>query len=139
MVKFLVMNGACLHSGNTGVTPIHRAICRGRMEIVKLLVAGGCDLHAKTNENETPMDWAKKFGRTDALEFLKDIEAHRDHLDTLKVELGLTDIHDNFLEDATGDDKKASLVSDMLEDVAAAPGASKELADDHEEEYDWGC
>ena len=51
--------------------PIHRAICRNRMDIVKLLVAGGCNLKAKTAEQETPLDWAKKFGRKDIQAFWK--------------------------------------------------------------------
>ena len=96
MVKYLVVNGACLHSGNTGVTPIHRAICRNRMDIVKLLVAGGCNLKAKTAEQETPLDWAKKFGRKDIQAFLEDIDAHHEHLTDLRKELGITEIVDNF-------------------------------------------
>lgn len=66
------------------------------MDIVKLLVAGGCSLKALTSEKETPLDWAKKFGRKEIQAFLEDIDAHHEHLTDLRKELGITEIIDNF-------------------------------------------
>jgi len=97
MVKYLVVNGACMHTAASGVTPVHRAVCRNKGEIVKMLVAGGCSLNAKTGEGETPLQWAHKFDRKEIAAFLEDITAHSEHLDGIRKELGLTDIRDNFL------------------------------------------
>ena len=57
------------------------------------------------------MDWAKKFGRKEILAFLEDIEAHHEHLQDLREELGITEIHDNF---PSSDEEGASKVDKML-------------------------
>ena len=99
-----------------GVTPIHRAICRNRIDIVKLLVAGGCNLKAKTHDRETPLDWAKKFGRKDIVDFLEDIEAHHEHLTDLRKELGINEIIDNF----PSSDEESKKVDEMLDSFESA-------------------
>ena len=96
MVKYLVVRMERVYIPETLEWPIHRMICRNRMDIVKLLVAGGCNFEAKTAEQETPLDWAKKFGRKDIQAFLEDIDAHHEHLTDLRKELGITEIVDNF-------------------------------------------
>ena len=50
-----------------GETPLHFATNRGEAEMVQLLLRSGADEHAETALGETPLDYARKHQRSDAI------------------------------------------------------------------------
>lgn len=45
--------------GDDDETPLHVASTRNRIEVAKVLLAYGADIHAKDRTGKTPLDWAK--------------------------------------------------------------------------------
>ena len=50
-----------------GETPLHFAAICGEAETVQLLLHGGADRHVETALGETPLDYAKKYRRSEAI------------------------------------------------------------------------
>ena len=64
-VKLLLDHGAQVNVKNE----------RGFTEVVRLLIAAGADLKAKTADGETILDWAAKLGQTAIVKELKEAGA----------------------------------------------------------------
>jgi len=50
-----------------GETCLHRAAAYGTSEVIKLLVEKGADLTKKDADNQTPLDWATRHKREQAI------------------------------------------------------------------------
>jgi len=50
---------------------LHWAAYEGHKETAELLIAKGVDVNAKTNDGETPLDWAIKHKRTETANLLR--------------------------------------------------------------------
>jgi hypothetical protein len=51
-------------------TPLHIAIQNGNIEIIKSLLADGCDVHARNNEGLTPLDLATTLNSEEIVHLL---------------------------------------------------------------------
>eukprot|EP01127_Copromyxa_protea_P016519 TRINITY_DN4921_c0_g1_i2.p1 TRINITY_DN4921_c0_g1~~TRINITY_DN4921_c0_g1_i2.p1 ORF type:complete len:551 (+),score=75.53 TRINITY_DN4921_c0_g1_i2:37-1689(+) len=56
-------------------TMLHWAALSGKNAVVKFLIEGGSDVHAKNHKNETPLHWAAKSGGTNVIQTLMDAGA----------------------------------------------------------------
>ena len=72
MVRLLVEAGADINAaeGFGGNTPLHEAVKKGDVEIVKILVAAGADVHAEGYFDRTPLTLAAEEGATEILQIL---------------------------------------------------------------------
>ena len=71
IVELLIANGADGNAKGDGQTPLHGAAYWGSKEIVQLLIAKGVDVNAKTNDGETPLDYAVKENQTETADLLR--------------------------------------------------------------------
>jgi ankyrin repeat protein len=51
-------------------TPLHIAIQNGNIEIIKSLLADGCNVHARNNEGLTPLDLATTLNSEEIVHLL---------------------------------------------------------------------
>jgi ankyrin repeat protein len=59
LVELLMNNGADVNATDIrGLTALHRAAIQGNATMIKTLIKGGADV-TKSNDGETPFDWAK--------------------------------------------------------------------------------
>ena len=54
-----------------GDTPLHWAVCKGHLDVIKFLLENGADVEAKNKAKETPMCWAAWSGNTEAVKLFK--------------------------------------------------------------------
>ena len=54
-----------------GITALHSAAHRGNLELVKLLVKYGADVHAATNDGQTALTFAVQDKHTAVVKYLK--------------------------------------------------------------------
>jgi len=78
MIELLLAEGADANTerGESGLTPLHRAAEFGRIEVAKLLIAGGAYVNARTKDGRTPLSFVDKgffsFGQDTTMKlFLK--------------------------------------------------------------------
>lgn len=73
-VGLLLISGADPNVANwVGVTYLHKAAYMGDIEVARLLLEAGADLHAVDEEyRSTPLGWAAKYGRAEMVRFLLD-------------------------------------------------------------------
>ena len=74
VARFLIEAGADVHlaSKNTmQVQPIHAAIARRSVELVKLLLESGADPNARQQMGYTPLDAARQNGDTEIIDLLR--------------------------------------------------------------------
>ncbi|KAI8496168.1 hypothetical protein Bbelb_260090 [Branchiostoma belcheri] len=70
-VRLLIDNGADLTSQNHGLTPLHLAAEAGYLDIVKMLVEAGANIHAEAPFTcLTPLDMAKHRKKQDVVDYL---------------------------------------------------------------------
>jgi uncharacterized protein len=50
---------------------LHAAAQNDQLQMVKLLLEYGADVEARTEEGETPLDLAQRYGNTDVVDFLQ--------------------------------------------------------------------
>ena len=100
LCQFLIEQGAdANHSGDTGETPLHAALCKANRptydEVVKVLLANGANPNATTKSSvetgcfmrdcrtrsETPLHRAAAFGSEHAIDLLLHAGARRDAVD----------------------------------------------------------
>lgn len=55
-----------------GWTPLHDAVLKGNVQIVKILLENGADPRVPNFKNETPIDMATKFGKGEIVKLLRD-------------------------------------------------------------------
>ncbi len=80
-LKQAISSGADVNEKRDGdYTPLHGAAENGVLENVKLLVANGANLSARTTAGKTPLDLAKAQGHTAVFTFLKLQTANRKNL-----------------------------------------------------------
>ncbi len=78
LVETLLDAGAQVNAKDVrGMTPLMLGVASETQnaEVVKLLVAEGADLNAKSNAGETVLDWALRFGDPKVIRILKDAGA----------------------------------------------------------------
>lgn len=63
-----VLTGSSAHQGKE--TALHEASGKGHMEVVKLLLERGADVHAKEKNDETPLHVATGRGHTEIVKLL---------------------------------------------------------------------
>ena len=71
IVELLIANGADGNAKGDGQTPLHGAAYWGSKEIVQLLIAKGVDVNAKTNDGETPLEWANWRSHAETADLLR--------------------------------------------------------------------
>ncbi len=71
-VKKLINRGADVNQMSNGMTPIMYAAKFNRTEILKLLIAKGANLKAKSAKKMTALKYAELHGATDAAAIIKD-------------------------------------------------------------------
>ncbi len=57
----------------SGLTPLIQASCYGNIDLVKLLISHGGDIHVKDNLNLSASDYARKLQRKKMQEFLESL------------------------------------------------------------------
>jgi ankyrin repeat protein len=75
-VLFLLSKGAKIAAKNDlGFTPLHKAVWKGRIKTVKILLAKGADANTKTTTGATPLSIAREAkvacDRKELIEVLK--------------------------------------------------------------------
>ena len=70
-VRLLVDNGFDVNASG-GVTALHYAAGAGEIDVMRLLLAHGADTSTRDTEfNHPPIEWARFFGRDDAVKYLE--------------------------------------------------------------------
>ena len=70
-VKQLINNGVDVNKKSNGMLPIHYAAKFNRVDVIKLLITGGSEIHATCDKGYTALRHAEKTNATDAASFLK--------------------------------------------------------------------
>ena len=71
VARFLVERGADPNMRNyNGVTPLHRALKTGRIEMARVLIEHGANAEVKNDEGKTPLDAAPEEQRDDIMKLL---------------------------------------------------------------------
>ena len=72
MAGWLLENGAnANYRYGGGYSPLLTAAANGYLEIVKMLLRHGADLHVKTNDGKTARSFAEERGHAAVAEFLR--------------------------------------------------------------------
>lgn len=70
--RWLIDAGAELNNpDHNGGTILMGVAFKGHLNIVKLLVEAGAVIHSKNPQNQTALDFAQMFGRTEVVHYLK--------------------------------------------------------------------
>ncbi len=70
-VKRLLKNGADVNAKSNGMMPIHYAAKFNRVEIIKVLITAGSDIHTSCDKGYSALKHAKKTNAKEAELFLK--------------------------------------------------------------------
>jgi len=70
-VKTLIKNGADVNEKSNGLLPIHYAAKYNRVEMIKVLVTAGSEIHTPCDLGYTALAHAKRSHADDAAQFLK--------------------------------------------------------------------
>ena len=70
-VKRLIENGAEVNQKSNGMMPIHYAAKYNRVEIIKVLITAGSEIHTPCDQGYTALRHAQKAKASDAAQFLK--------------------------------------------------------------------
>ena len=74
-VKVYLDQGVDLSTKSNGMLPIHYAAKYNRVEIIKLLITAGSDVHATCDKGYSPVKHAQLTHATEAEQFLKRFKA----------------------------------------------------------------
>jgi ankyrin repeat protein len=70
-VKRLIRSGASVNEKSEGMLPIHFAAKFNRVEILKVLITAGSDVHERCDNGITPVKYAERANAEEAAQFLK--------------------------------------------------------------------
>lgn len=70
-VKRLINNGADVNAKSNGLLPIHYAAKYNRVELIKILITAGSEIHDSCDSGLTALRYAEKAKANDAALFLK--------------------------------------------------------------------
>ena len=70
-VRILIKQGADVNLKSNGLRPIHYAAKYNRVELIKVLLTAGSEVHATCDNGYTALGHAKNANATDAVLFLK--------------------------------------------------------------------
>ncbi|MUU77941.1 ankyrin repeat domain-containing protein [Winogradskyella endarachnes] len=70
-VKRLINNGADVNAKSNGMMPIHYAAKYNRVELIKVLITAGSEIHKSCDKGYTALRHAEKANADDAALFLK--------------------------------------------------------------------
>lgn len=70
-VKQLLNNGVDVNALSNGMLPIHYAAKYNRVEIIKVLITAGSEIHSTSKEGITALRYAEKSNAKEAHSFLK--------------------------------------------------------------------
>lgn len=76
-VKQLLNNGVDVNKKSNGMLPIHYAARHNRVDIIKVLITAGSDIHTTCDKGLTAMRHAEKTNATEAAEFLKRFKRYK--------------------------------------------------------------
>lgn len=73
IIEHLINAGFDVHTAtrNSGFTPLMGAVCYGRVEVIKKLLAMGVDLDARDSHGLSALDFARKMHKKTILELLQ--------------------------------------------------------------------
>lgn len=73
IIEHLINAGFDVHTAtrNSGFTPLMGAVCYGRIEVIKKLLAMGVDLDARDSHGFSAIDFARKMHKKTILELLQ--------------------------------------------------------------------
>jgi len=61
--------------GDGGITPLHRALRNGRVEMARVLIEHGANAEVKDDEGKTPLDVASEEQRDEIMKLLLELRA----------------------------------------------------------------
>ena len=70
-VKQLLNNGVDVNKKSNGMQPIHYAARHNRVDIIKVLITAGSDIHTPCDKGYSAISHAQKTNAVEAAEFLK--------------------------------------------------------------------
>ena len=70
-VKQLLNNGVDVNKKSNGMQPIHYAARHNRVDIIKVLITAGSDIHTPCDKGYSAISHAQKTNAVEAVEFLK--------------------------------------------------------------------
>ena len=70
-VKTLIKQGADVNAKSNGLCPIHYAAKYNRVELIKVLITAGADVHKPCDLGYSALKHAEKTNATEAAQFLK--------------------------------------------------------------------
>jgi ankyrin repeat protein len=70
-VKRLINNGADVNQKSNGMLPIHYAARYNRVDMIKVLITAGSEIHSPCDKGLTALRHAEKTNATEAAQFLK--------------------------------------------------------------------
>jgi len=76
-VKQLLNNGINVNQKSNGMQPIHYAARHNRVDIIKVLITAGSDIHTPCDKGFTAVRHAEKTNATEAAEFLKRFKRYK--------------------------------------------------------------
>ncbi|WP_374698648.1 ankyrin repeat domain-containing protein [Wolbachia endosymbiont (group B) of Limnophora tigrina] len=85
IVDYLIQKGADINLTHN-YTPIHLAITRGNLDMVKCLIDNGADLYVKRACDGTPLAYAKQQGQIEIVNYMDSVMSNLSHGKTISLD-----------------------------------------------------
>ncbi|WP_333023901.1 ankyrin repeat domain-containing protein [Wolbachia endosymbiont of Pentidionis agamae] len=117
VVSYLIKEGADVNLTNN-YTPIHLAITRGNLDMVKCLMDNGADLYIKRACDGTPFAYAKQQGQTEIVKYMDSVMSNLLHNKTVSFDGADISIKYDLANNKLGMIEKS--IKDAMQDFKSA-------------------